>query len=276
MAIKRRKPNRKQVGFATRAMRHSSMLMTIAGTALVIALVVTTARWLGDTDNFPITKVNVEGGFQHVSPEDVRAAVMPFIGSGFFQLNVDSIKQTLGEMPWVDAVVVRKVWPDTVYVHIKEQRVLARWGENGLLNRNGESFFPELNTIDDSLSLLVGPKGSEKQVADQYKTSAALLRDIDVKLVSLDYTARGSWQLEFEGGQVVMLGRENIGQRMQRLAGLYRELEKSQSESNIVTVDMRYDTGIAVQWQHQPGAECEKSNVCQQALVAKNNGELIF
>jgi len=276
MAFKRRKPNRKQVGFATRAMRHGSMLMTIAGTTLVVALVVTTVRWLADTGNFPIAKVNVEGGFQHVSPEDVRAAVMPFIGSGFFQLNVDSIKQTLGEMPWVDAVVVRKVWPDTIFVHVKEQRVLARWGESGLLNRKGEVFFPALNTIDDSLPLLVGPEGSEKQVADQYKTSAALLRGVDVKLTRLDYSARGSWQLEFEGGQVVMLGRENIDQRMHRLANLYRDLEDRQSESNLVTVDMRYDTGLAVQWRYLSGAECEKPDACQQASIAENKRELIF
>ena len=276
MAFKRRKRNRKQLGVAARVTRYGSVFMTMAGTILVVALVITTARWLADTDNFPITRVNVEGGFQYVSPEEVRAAVMPFVGSGFFQLDVDSIKLTLGEMPWVDAVVVRKVWPDTVFVHVKEQSALARWRDNGLLNRRGESFYPALDTIDKSLPLLVGPDGSENQVSDQYKTTAALLRNVDIRLVRVDYTARGSWQLEFDGGQVVMLGRENVDQRMHRLAGLYHELEESQLNASLVTVDMRYDTGIAVQWQQQPSAECEKPDACRQASIASNKGGLVF
>ncbi len=276
MAFKRRKRNRKQLGVVARVTRYGSLLMTMAGTILVIALVITTARWLADSDNFPITKVNVEGGFQYVSPEAVRAVVLPFVGSGFFQLDVGLIKQTLGEMPWVDAVVVRKVWPDTVFVHVKEQVAVARWRDNGLINRAGESFYPDLDTIDQSLPLLVGPDGSEKLVADQYKTIAALLANVDVRLVRLDYTARGSWQLEFSGGQVVMLGRENIDQRMHRLANLYRELEQSHPNASLATVDMRYDTGIAVQWRQQSDAECKKPDACRQASIANNQRELIF
>ena len=276
MAFKRRRRNRKQLGVVARVTRYGSVLMTMAGTILVIALVIATARWLADTDNFPITKVNVEGGFQYVSPEEVRAAVMPFVGSGFFQLDVDNIKLTLGEMPWVDAVVVRKVWPDTVFVHVKEQSAVARWRDDGLLNRRGESFYPDLDTIDQSLPLLVGPDGSEKMVSDQYKTIAALLANVDVSLARLDYTARGSWQLEFNRGQVVMLGRENVDQRMHRLANLYRELEQSQPNASLATVDMRYDTGIAVQWRQQSDTECEKPDACRQASIANNQRELIF
>ncbi len=268
MAFKRRKQNRKKVSAVAKAKRYGSVLMTVAGTALVVTLVVATARWLGDTDNFPITKVNVEGGFKYVSPEDVQAAVMPFIGSGFFQLDVENIKHTLVEMPWVEAVMVRKIWPDTVFVHVKEQSVLARWGDDGLLNRSGKSFYPAIESIDISLPLLLGPKGSEKQVADQYKTTRTLLRDIDVQLTRLAYTARGSWQLQFHDGQTVMLGRENVSQRMQRLASLYRELASSQANASLATIDMRYDTGIAVQWQRRSDAEeCHRPDACQQASI---------
>ncbi len=269
MAFKRRKQNRKKVSAVAKAKRYGSVLMTVAGTALVVTLVVVTVRWLGDTDNFPITKVNVEGGFKYVSPEDVQAAVMPFIGSGFFQLDVDNIKHTLAEMPWVEAAIVRKIWPDTVFVRVREQSVLARWGSDGLLNRNGVSFYPAIATIDASLPLLIGPKGSEKQVTDQYKTTSALLRDLDVQLTKFVYTARGSWQLEFRNGQVVMLGRENMGQRIHRLAGLYRELASSRADAILATVDMRYDTGIAVQWRQRSDAEgCNRPDVCQQASIS--------
>lgn len=279
--FRRRKQNRKKVSAATSARRYGSIFVTIVGTALVVTLISATVQWLGDTDNFPVTKVNVEGGFKHVSPEEVQAVVTPFVGSGFFQLDVESIKQTLSEMPWVDAAVVRKIWPDTVFVHIKEQRAMARWGKKGLLNRSGQAFYPELDTIDKKLPLLVGPSGSEKHVADQFKTTDALLRDLDVRLVKLAYTARGSWQLEFVNGQVVMLGREAVSQRMHRLAGLYHELENSRSDASLATIDMRYDTGIAVQWQqHLSTEECSKPDACKQASVSDHaigqTGELVF
>ena len=275
MAIKRRRHNRKKIGFAARVFKYGSIVVTVAGTVLVAVLVTTMVRWLGDTDNFPITKVNVEGGFQNISPEQVRAAVTPFVGSGFFQLDVESIKGTLGELPWVDTVMVRKVWPDTLFVRVKEQSVLARWGDDGLLNRRGEAFYPEPSTIDVSLSVLTGPAGSEKLVADHYKTTVTLLRDVDVRLARLHYTARGAWRLEFDSGQTVMLGRENVRQRAQRLAVFYRELEASKPDAKLLTVDMRYDNGIAVQWQ-QAVADCDSPDACQHASVGGDNGELVF
>lgn len=268
MAFNRRKHNHKKVGAAAKVKQYGSVFITVTGTVLVVVLVVMTGRWLGDTDNFPITKVNVEGGFKHVSPEDVQTAVMPFVGSGFFQLDIDTIKQALAEMPWVEAVVVRKVWPDTVFVHVKEQSILARWGEHGLLNRNGMPFYPTLESIDENLPLLLGPEGSHKHVADHYKTTNVLLRDLDLELTKLVYTARGSWQLEFSNDQVVMLGSENVSQRMHRLAGLYGELVNSRAGESLVKIDMRYDTGIAVQWQQRfDGDECKSIDACQQASI---------
>jgi len=277
MAFKRRKHNRKKINVAAKARRYGSVFITVAGTVLVVALIVATGGWLADNDNFPITKVNVEGGFEHVSPEDVQAVVMPFVGSGFFQLDVEGIKQTLSEMPWVEAAVVRKIWPDTVFVHVKEQSVLARWGGAGLLNLNGRSFYPAADTIDTGLPLLHGPDGSEKRVADHFKTTNVLLRDLDVQLTKLTYSARGSWQLEFKGGQVVMLGRENIEQRMHRLSDLYRELEQSRVNAQLAILDMRYDTGIAVRWQPRLDAEqCDKPEACKHASITSKTGGLVF
>ena len=274
MAFKRRRQNQKRVSLAARITRLGSVVMTLAGTALVVALLITGGKWLSDNGNFPITKVNVEGGFEHVSPEQIRAAVMPSVGSGFFQLDVESIQATLGDLPWVDAVVVRKLWPDTLFVRVKEQTAMARWGEKGLLNRRGESFYPPLHTIDSGLPLLVGPEGSEKLVADHYKTTEALLRPLDISLSQLRYSARGSWQLEFVSGQIIMLGKEDVSQRMRRLATFYRELEASKPGASLLVVDMRYDTGIAARWQ-QP-ADCDATGSCQQASIKSHEGELVF
>ena len=97
--FKRRKHNRKRESAAKRFARASSVLMTISGTALVVVCVVMAGRWLADTNNFPISKVNVEGGFAQVSPEQVREAVMPIVGSGFFQLDIETIQSSLKGYP---------------------------------------------------------------------------------------------------------------------------------------------------------------------------------
>ncbi len=274
--FKRRKQNRKHVSATAQVMRKGPIILTVLGTVFVVTLTLFGSRWLNDTNNFPITQVNVEGQFKQVSAEEIRATVMPAVGSGFFKLDVDVVQQTLNRLAWVDKVAVRKEWPDTLFVRVKEQQALARWNKNGFVNKRGDSFYPVNLITDKQLPWLSGPEGTEAKVTEQYVMIKTLLRDVDVRLTSLTYSARGSWQLELNGEQKIMLGRENLAQRIQRLASLYGELRQSQPSANLVAMDFRYDTGIAVQWQKSAQSECEFTNDCQQVSIARSITGQVF
>lgn len=270
MRFSKRKQNRRRQNAKTQMYRYVSMLVSALGSVVAVVSVAVAANWFSNSDNFPITTVNVEGNFAHVSPDEIRETVTPFAKRGFFKLDVEGIKNALRELPWVDVVVVRKLWPDTLWVHVQEQAVLARWGEEGLINQRGEVFYPAAETIDTRLPILRGPSAMEAMVGARYKTMAALLSDIGVAITEIRYDARGSWQMEFDGRQIIMLGRENVDQRLNRLATFYPGLLASRPGQTLLRVDMRYDNGIAVQWQNNAlahSANCQQESTCSKVSL---------
>jgi hypothetical protein len=78
---------------------------------------------------WPVTQLTVQGEFRHVGMEEIRAAVLPRLGRGFFALNLDSVQQAVAALPWVESVEARKRWPDTLQLRVIERQPFARWIE---------------------------------------------------------------------------------------------------------------------------------------------------
>jgi cell division protein FtsQ len=112
--------------------------------ALAIALVVLPVvavlnGWIAG-DRWPMRRLEVSGPFQRVSAEQVRAAVLPQVQSGFFAIRMEPIRNAVTELPWVERVEVRKRWPDQLIVSLTEHRPFARWGHDRLLSEHGQVF----------------------------------------------------------------------------------------------------------------------------------------
>lgn len=76
---------------------------------------------------------------------------------------------------------------------------------------------------------------------------AALLQPTGLKLVELQRDNLGVWRVETARGIKLVLGRDQLGDKLKRLAlawnsGLQNELD------NIKTIDLRYPNGLAVAW----------------------------
>jgi cell division protein FtsQ len=66
-----------------------------------------------------------------------------------------------------------------------------------------------------------------------------------IKEMQLD--ARRSWTLIMENGIELRLGRNNMYERLQRFASVYRNNFQSETRK-IEHIDMRYTNGFAVAW----------------------------
>ena len=86
-------------------------LATAAGVAWVGMGIVASDRW-------PIRWLEVNGEFQRVSAEQLRASLSPHMDSNFFTVNLKAIDGTASDIPWVSTVTVQKAWPDTVTVTV--------------------------------------------------------------------------------------------------------------------------------------------------------------
>ena len=206
------------------------MLMVIA-----IALIVGAIYRLVPDDALPVKRVIVTGELNHLDRTAIEQTAMPYVTTDFFSVDLQAIEQAVGAMPWVFQVAVRRVWPDTIEIHILEQEAVARWGDKSLLNPYGEIFSPKLKRHELISSFL-----------DIYHRLTA----IGLKLKSLVEDRRGSWSVGITNGLHLSLGQREQESRLERFIQAYPGLISARKDQ-VQRIDLRYSNGLAIAWKQQ-------------------------
>lgn len=195
--------------------------------------------------NRPVVKVHIENQWQQLDHDTVRAAVSPFIGTGFFSFDVSGVKSNLEQDPWIAKASVKRIWPDGVALNITEEVAIARWGESELLNQYGDRFSPSRVVGLSSLPALTGPEESQFEVMEQYQLMSQILYPAGLRITHLKLSARGSWDLVLNESLQVTVGRSHVIDRLERFVGFYAA-QPVQDTGEFLAVDLRYGNGIAV------------------------------
>ncbi len=203
--------------------------------------------WSKEPQRFPLKDVAVEGELKSLSEQDIKALVLPFLSKGFFWVDVEDVQESVRELPWIEGLEVRRVWPDRLSVHVREKVAQARWGTTGVLSTAGDIFYPEASTIPEALPYFEGPDKQAREVLRQYFALLELLGPLGLRVQSLSVSKEGSWQAALDNGIKVILGKTALNERMHRFALAYQSQLQKQS-TQIAYVDLRYPNGLAVGW----------------------------
>jgi cell division protein FtsQ len=201
-------------------------------------------------DRWPIRWLEVNGGFERVSAEQVRKAMAPLVEGSFFAVNALQMRETARELPWVNEVYVQKQWPDTVTVAITEYVPVAHWVDDQLIATNGDTFSVPGAAQIQGLPRLEGPPGTVETVIETWLSFNELLGATGEEIDRITLNARGAWTLELEGGTRVELGREDAELRLRRMAAAWGQLRRLDEHLPLV-MDLRYSNGFAVRWPEQ-------------------------
>jgi cell division protein FtsQ len=204
-------------------------------------------RCLADPQTLPLREISIEGQFKHVTKKKLSEAVAAHVTGGFFSVDLEAIRAAAEELPWVARVGVRRVWPDSLQIQVKEQVPLARWGEDALVSVEGEIFTPPLASFPKHLPKLEGPSGSERSLVSRFGEIQAQLSPLELRVAQLTMGERWDWHVVFENGMELILGRAHDKQRLTRFRRIYSRLLQLHRE-DIRRVDMRYTNGFAVTW----------------------------
>jgi cell division protein FtsQ len=217
---------------------------------LLTAALLAGATWgivtLRDPATLPIRAVKVEGRFTHVTAQALQQAVADAATGGFLSVDVDAIRRAALSLPWVHSVGVRRVWPDTLRLTVTEQIAVARWGEQGLINSDGDVFTPDPSSFPPGLPELRGPAGTEGAVLSRYRAMNQALAPLKLRITRMVLDERRAWRLFMGGGMELVLGREQAEERLQRFINIYPALQAAEPPG-IARVDMRYSNGFALQ-----------------------------
>lgn len=192
----------------------------------------------------PISKLQIEDQWQRVNEAEVMAILRRYVGSGFFEFDLDGVSRDLEALPWVASVELRRVWPDTLVLHLKEEVPIAQWGQGHLLNQYGQLFSPSNAADFTDLPRLQGPDASQDQVMQQYKQLSQVLMPAGLRLNALELNQRGSWSMVINTMRVEA-GRGDVLNKTQRFARFYVQQDSAET-AQFESVDLRYGNGIAV------------------------------
>jgi cell division protein FtsQ len=198
-------------------------------------------------DRWPIRKIRVESTFKHVQAAQVRAKVLPLLGHGFFATNLDAIQKAVAAMPWVSSVEARKRWPDTVVLTVSERQPFAHWNGDQLISRHGTVFTAPGAAGLTGLPQLYGPDARMQDVAVFYLDEARAFAKAGQQVVGVRLSGRDSWTLQLASGANVVVGSEDVQQRLHRFISVLPHLINGRTQ-HFVYADLRYTNGFAVRW----------------------------
>lgn len=227
---------------------------------LVLALGVSAWVSLGITtrDRWPMRWLEVQGRFERVSAEQLRASLLPLTRSSFFTLDLDLMKATAARLPWVSTVRVQKRWPDTVVVTVEEYLPVAHWNDDQLVSVHGEIFsVPEARNLQ-GLPWLTGQERHFPEILERWTEYNQALAEHGLEIARLAQDKRGSWAMTLNNATRIRIGRDATGERLNRLLASWPVLLEGR-EVPPESVDLRYTNGIAVHWR-QPGDTQEEQS----------------
>ena len=214
-----------------------------------IALIAVVMAWVARLPLFAIHAVIVDGDVTRNSVTTIRANAAPRLAGTFFTLDLDRAKQAFEAVPWVREAIVRRVWPNRIAVHLEEHHPAAFWGDDKLVNTEGEVFEANLGDVeDDNLPTLSGPDGSSQSMLSLYRRVEPVLEKLDTRIDTLNLSGRGSYQAELDNGATIEIGRgteDELVARTQRFVRTLGEVTTHYGRS-LQYADLRHADGYAV------------------------------
>ncbi len=204
---------------------------------------------LSAEESAPVTSIAIAGEMPYTTRVDIENALEKVNLGNFFNLDVNDVQQKVAQLPWVFSVSVRKKWPNELKIYVVDQKPIAHWNGDFMINVNGKAFQADVARLAQKLPAFFGPEGTEQIALENFRNLNTLLGFSELAIDELVLTERFAWQLILNDGVTINLGRDNRVERIQRFMDVYPEIKMNKKQGQQVDyVDLRYDTGLAVGW----------------------------
>jgi cell division protein FtsQ len=193
---------------------------------------------------FAIEDVRVSGN-RETSEIDILERLGLDGTTSLVALDVKDARQKLSDLPWVQDVSVRKIYPGTIEITLKEREAFAIWqhgSDLSLIEKNGSVIAPLRDNKFSTLPLFVG-RDAETAAAD-FADEFDSWPEIKSRVKAYIRVAGRRWDLRLDNGIVVKLPEHNVPRAMDVLAML--EAEQGILERDVAAVDLRLEDRTTV------------------------------
>lgn len=194
---------------------------------------------------FAIEDVKVSGNDQ-TSEIDILQQLGLDGTTSLVALDIAEARKLIAEMPWVQGVTVRKIYPGTIEVSLTERKAFGIWqhgSDLSLIERSGSVIAPLRDNKFAALPLFVG-RDAETAAADFYDEFSRW-PEIRSRVKAFVRVAGRRWDLRLDNGIVVKLPEHDIARAMKVLSDM--ESQHQLLERDIAAVDLRLEDRTTVQ-----------------------------
>ncbi len=194
----------------------------------------------------PIEVVTLKDKLYYVAPELIKAAVTEEVQQGFFGLRVTKVRDKLLQVPWVAEAQVQRKWPHTLQLKITERQPLAIWNGKGVIDTEGNLFFPPTLANVHDVAEFIGDRVYVDAMIDTYLLILTKIKPIGLALKSLSIMSDHGWRAMLDNGVCIILGQAELEERLTRFVLAYNTPRSMIRNDRVQIVDLRYTNGIAV------------------------------
>ena len=241
------------IGQRKKILHKPSLWVTITVVLLMTGVVL--ADQLFRPGRFTIERIHIHGNSARVDAQTVeRTAWLALIGN-YFTADLEEIENALVHLPGVYQAAVRRHWPDTLEISITEAGAIALWyatDGSALESRDYVNLPPDSNITLQPV--LRSPTADRHTVIDAFLdlVSSLALLDLEVKKLSIDEA--GDWVVVLQSASLqipveleIVVGKGNPVRKVDQFVAVFDSVLQDRLP-DIERVDMRYDSGFAVQW----------------------------
>jgi len=194
---------------------------------------------------FAIEDVRVSGNDQ-TSEIDILQLLGLDGTTSLVALDIDAARRNLSQLPWVEYAEVRKVYPRTIEVMLKERKAFGIWqhgSDLSLIEKNGSVIAPLKDNKFASLPLFVGLNA--EVAAASFAQEMEKWPELTSRVRAYVRVSSRRWDLHLDNGIVLKLPEENIPAALAVLVRL--EKEQGVLERDIAAVDLRLSDRTTIQ-----------------------------
>ncbi|WP_265518117.1 cell division protein FtsQ/DivIB [Nitratireductor luteus] len=186
--------------------------------------------------------------------------------------DVGEARERIAELPWVESATVRKVYPDTLEVVLRERKPFAIWQQGSRLSvieRDGSIIAPFTNPRHAALPLVLGVGASE--TAPDFIRKVAGVGGLGDRVRAYIRVADRRWDIRLDNGIAIKLPERDPDAALAAAARLNAQYQLF--ERDIKAVDLRLADRVTVALTEDAA---EKRNaVIEQHIAARKKGARI-
>jgi cell division protein FtsQ len=198
---------------------------------------------------FSLKNIKINGADQ-LGEKDVMGRISPFLKESLLKVDVAKIRETIASHPFVREASIRRVFPFSIVIDVKEKRPSALWvtgeGDVQVLDETGEPY-KGLSKGEGSGLFLISSK-SRKDVKSIYGEVDGWHKEGIIKKETLSEVVYNEGNITLfgvEDGVEIILGKEDQKLRLKKAIAVLDDARKR--GLLIKCIDARFERGAIIQ-----------------------------